>query len=82
MGIDGNEIADELGRHGSSYPLTMPEPALGISVKVAREVIRGWTRWETGGVFAVLRGQRQAKGFFKRPYAKRAGELLNLSKTS
>ena len=43
MGIDGNEIADELDRHGSSHPLTMPEPALGISAKVARGVIRGWT---------------------------------------
>jgi hypothetical protein len=53
MGIDRNEIVDELGRRGSSHPLTMPEPALGISVKVAREVIRGWTRHEMGGVFAV-----------------------------
>jgi hypothetical protein len=53
MGIDGNEIADELDRHGSSHPLTMPEPALGISVKVAREVIRVWTRRETRGVLAV-----------------------------
>jgi hypothetical protein len=41
MGIDGYEISDESGRHGSSHPHTMPEPALGISVKVAREVIRG-----------------------------------------
>jgi hypothetical protein len=30
----------------SSHPLTMPEPTLGISVKLAREVIRGWMRRE------------------------------------
>jgi hypothetical protein len=53
MGIDGNEIADESGKHGLSHALTMPQPALGISMKVAREVIRGWTRRETRGVLAV-----------------------------
>jgi hypothetical protein len=53
MGNDGNEIADELGRHGSSHPLTIPEPAHGIYVKGAREVIRGWTRQKMLGVLAV-----------------------------
>jgi ribonuclease HI len=48
MGIDGNEIADQLARQGSSYPLTGPEPALGISTKVAREVIRDWTSRKHG----------------------------------
>jgi hypothetical protein len=43
MGIDGNEIADHLAKQGSSYPLIRPQPAFGISTKVAREVIRGWT---------------------------------------
>jgi hypothetical protein len=36
MGIDGNEIADQLARQGSSHPFIGPEPALAISVKVAR----------------------------------------------
>jgi hypothetical protein len=35
MGIDGNEIADQSARQGSSHPLTGPELALGISAKVA-----------------------------------------------
>jgi hypothetical protein len=43
MGIDGNEMADQLARQGSSCPLTEPEPDLGISAKVSREVIRNWT---------------------------------------
>jgi hypothetical protein len=47
MGIGGNETTDQIGRHSSSHPLTMPEPVSGISVKVVREVIRGRTRWET-----------------------------------
>jgi len=28
VGMDGNEIADELARWGSSHPLPGPEPAL------------------------------------------------------
>jgi ribonuclease HI len=40
MGIDGNEIADQLAKQGSSHPFIGPEPALGISAKVARGVIR------------------------------------------
>jgi hypothetical protein len=42
MGIDGNEVADQLVRQGSSQPLMRPGPALGISGKVAREVIKDW----------------------------------------
>jgi hypothetical protein len=43
MGIDTNEIADQLAREGSSHPLIGPEAALGISPKVARVIIRDWT---------------------------------------
>jgi ribonuclease HI len=41
MGIYGNEKANQLARQGSSSPFIGPEPALGISTKTAREVIRG-----------------------------------------
>jgi len=34
--------ANHLARQGSSFPFVGPEPALGISAKVARKVIRGW----------------------------------------
>jgi len=43
MGNDGNEIAEHLPREGSSHPITGPEPLLGISAKIAMEVIRDWT---------------------------------------
>jgi len=47
MRIDGNEIADQSARQGSSLPLIGPKPAaLGLSAKFARGVIRGWTRWK------------------------------------
>jgi ribonuclease HI len=40
MGIVGNEIADQLAGVGSSHPLIGPVPALGVSAKVARGVMR------------------------------------------
>jgi hypothetical protein len=63
MGIDGNEIADQLARQGSSQPLIGPEPALGISAKVARGVIRDWTSRKHEEHWQSICGQRQAKGF-------------------
>jgi hypothetical protein len=80
MGIDGNEMADQLARQGSSRPFIGPEPALGISDKIAREVIRGWTNRKHTEYWQFIHGQRQARGFLKRPSAKRAGELLSLSR--
>jgi hypothetical protein len=41
--MDGNDIADQLATQDSSHPLTGPEPALGISAKVDRRVMRDWT---------------------------------------
>jgi len=42
MGFDGNEIADQLAREGSSHALIGLQPALGVFPKFARGV-RDWT---------------------------------------
>jgi hypothetical protein len=36
MWMGGNEIADQVVRQGSSHPLTGPESAFGISIKVTK----------------------------------------------
>lgn len=46
MGIDENEIAEQLARHGSFHQLVGPKPAFGLSTKVAKEIIR-LDEWET-----------------------------------
>jgi hypothetical protein len=71
MGVDRNEIADQLTRQGSSHPLIGPEPALGKSAKVAREVIRDWTSRKREEHWQYIRGQGRAKGFFKKRSAKK-----------
>jgi hypothetical protein len=60
--IDGNEIADELTRQGSSHSLI--GPALDISAKVARD----WTSRKCEEHRQSICGQRQAKAFLKIPW--------------
>jgi len=66
MEIDGNDITDHLGRQDSSHPLIGPEPALGITGKVARVVIRGWKSRKHEEYQLSICGEWQEKGFLKR----------------
>jgi hypothetical protein len=71
MAIDGNEVAAQLTRQGSSHPLIGPEPALGILAKGAREVMRGWMNKKHEDYRESIFGQRQSKGFLKSSIAKK-----------
>jgi len=62
MGVDRNEIADQLARECSSHPLIGLDPALGISPKVARGVMRDWISRKHEDCCQSVHGQRQAKG--------------------
>jgi hypothetical protein len=42
-GIAGNETADQLERTRSEHPFIGPEPACGISTRVAKKAVRDWT---------------------------------------
>jgi hypothetical protein len=53
---------------------------VGISTKIAREVIRGWTDRKHTEYWQSIYGQRQARNFLERPSARRAGELLSLNR--
>jgi len=81
VAIDGNEIADELAIQGSSHPLIGPEPVLGISAKVAREVIRGWTSRKCEEHWQSACGHWQADDFLRKPSETRAGELFNQNRS-
>jgi hypothetical protein len=72
MGIDGKEIADQLARQGYSHPFTGPEPAHGITAKVARAVIRDWTSRKHEEHRQSIRGQKQAKGFLIKTLCKKS----------
>jgi hypothetical protein len=63
MGVDENEIADQLARQSFSHPPIGPEPALGTSIctKVTRGVIRDWTSRKHKEHWQFTHGQRQAK---------------------
>jgi hypothetical protein len=65
MRIDGNEITEHLSREGSSHTHTGPEPASGMSARVARGVIRDWMNRKREERWQSICGQRQAKGRLK-----------------
>ena len=66
----GNEAVYHLARQSSLHPLIGPEPVLGISAKVVREVIRGWMNKKHEEYWQSIHGHRQAiEGFLKRPSA-------------
>jgi ribonuclease HI len=60
-GIEGNEKADQSARQGSSCPLFGPEPALGISAKVARGVISIWMNKKRKEYWQSTHVHKQAK---------------------
>jgi len=59
---------------------TGPETTLGISAKGFQKVTGGWTSIKQGEYWLSICGNSQPRGSLKRPSAKRAGELLNLSR--
>jgi hypothetical protein len=73
IGIDGNEIADHLGRQGSSIPLTEPETALGISIMVARGVTRSWMSRKTKGNCSPFIDEGRLSVFLKDRLLKKLG---------
>jgi len=67
MGIDGNELADQLAKEHSSHPLTGTEPALGISVEVSKEVMRDWMSRKHKEHWQPTCGHSWLRAFLKDP---------------
>jgi hypothetical protein len=78
-GIAGNETSDLLARTGSEHPFAGPDPACGISVGVAKRMVRDWMnrnpkQWES------TTGLKPAKGLISGPSARRTKDLLKLNR--
>jgi hypothetical protein len=78
IGINGNEMADQLAAHGSSRPLIGPKPALSIRTKVATEAIRDRMNSRHEDYWQSICGQEQAKGFLKRMPARKSWRTTQL----
>jgi hypothetical protein len=70
-GIVGNETADQLARTGSEHPFIGPEPACGISIGVAKRVVRYWAKRNHKKHWESTTGLKQAKGLTPGPSARR-----------
>jgi hypothetical protein len=61
-------------RMGSEYPFTGPELACGISVGIAKKVVRDWT--ETIKNIGSPQEDKHVKDVLQRPSGERLRELL------
>jgi hypothetical protein len=59
-GIAGNETTNQLARTGSEHPFIGPKPACGISIGVAKKVVRDWTNGNHKKTLGITIGLRQA----------------------
>jgi hypothetical protein len=79
-GIEGDETADQLTTLGSEYPFIGPEPPCGISVGIAKKVVRDWTDSDHKKDYESLTVLKHAEGFLQEPSARRTRELLKLNR--
>ncbi|KAJ8977209.1 hypothetical protein NQ317_002454 [Molorchus minor] len=66
-GIQGNEKADELARHGSREQCHGPEPYLGITRRQVTVALNEWAESTLGEHWRRSRGCRHAREFVSGP---------------
>jgi hypothetical protein len=79
-GIVGNEMTDHLARTGSEHQFTGSEPACGISIGVAKRVVRDWTKINYEKRWESVTGLKQAKGPTLGLSARNTKDLLKLNR--
>jgi hypothetical protein len=79
-GIAGNETADQLARIGAEHLFTGPEPACGISFRVAKRAVKDWMNRKHIIQWESITGCKQAKELIIGPSAKRSKDLLRLNR--
>jgi hypothetical protein len=76
----GDETADQLARTRSEHPFIGPEPACGISIRVAKKAVRDWTNRNHKKYWESTTGVKQAKGLISGPSARGTKDLLKLNR--
>ncbi|KAJ8977806.1 hypothetical protein NQ317_000063 [Molorchus minor] len=77
-GIQGNEKADELARHGSRKQCHGPEPYLGITRRQVAVALNEWAESILGEHWRLSRGCRQTREFVSGPNRSRVAWLLGI----
>lgn len=79
-GIRGNELADQLAKHGASMDFCGPEPCLPLSISWYRRRNEAWSKQEHADLWSALSTCRDTKLYIREPTKIIADILLNLSK--
>jgi hypothetical protein len=67
VGIVGNEMADQLAKTGSEHPFIGPEQACGITVGVAKKVVKDWTNRNHKEYWESTTGLQRQRHSYKGP---------------
>ena len=78
-GVEGNERADTLARHGSSTDFIGPEPFCGVSSSSLKAELKIWEHKTINENWISSTGMRQSKRFIQ-PNSKKSLSLLSLNK--
>jgi hypothetical protein len=73
-------LSDQLAKLGSECQFTGPEPACGISARIAKKTVWDWTNRGHQIYWESLTGLKQAKGFLQGPSGRRTKEVLKLNR--
>jgi hypothetical protein len=79
-GIEEDEIASQLAKKGSEHPLMGPEPACGILKRVKSGPLGTGRKENARKSWESTPEQKHAKDFLQEPSAKRARELIRMSR--
>jgi hypothetical protein len=76
----GNETADLLAKNRIEHPFTGPEPACGISIRVAKRAVRDWTNSNHKKKIMCIHNWTQANGLISGPSATSTKDMLKLNR--
>lgn len=80
QGIQGNEEADKLAKHGAESPLTGPEPACGVSYSLVKRAVSQWITTRHCDRWSMTEHSRQTRRMLKRPSEVVAAQALKLNR--
>ena len=80
VGIDGNERADRLAKHGCSRSNYAPEPVLPVSYALCRTAVTRWLRRKALQDWRDTPGCRLSKVAFPAPDRRAARHLVSLTR--
>lgn len=80
-GVEGNELADEMARTGSSSLACGPDPQIPIPQSLCVRALKDWVKVKHAERWGEYEGGRHTKSFFPKPNDKWSKELVSMDRS-